>query len=122
MFWNAFSTFEASKAEVSMLDWGQQVQRFAPSSVIHQPALVSRLNVQAESVLLTESLGLLGRDGAQVPQVALVADEHDDNVRVGMVAELLEPAGDVDVGGVLCDVVDEQSPDGTAVVAVGERR
>ena len=55
-------------------------------------------------------------------QIALVADEHDDDVRVRVVAELLEPSGDVHVRAVLRDVVHEQRADGSAVVARGRRK
>ena len=50
-------------------------------------------------------------------QIALVADEHDDDVRVGVVTELLQPPRDVDVRRMLGDVVDEQRTDGTPVVS-----
>jgi hypothetical protein len=53
-----------------------------------------------------------------VTKIALVADEHDDNVAIGVVAQLLEPAEDVDVGGMLGNIVDEQSSYSAAVVAV----
>ena len=49
-------------------------------------------------------------------QIALVADEHDDDVRVGVVAELLEPSRDVDVRRVLRDVVHEERTDRATVV------
>lgn len=75
-------------------------------------------NLQTQSVLLTEELGLLRRDRPQVTKIALVADEHNDNVAIGVVTQLLEPAEDVDVGGMLGNVVDEESAHGAAVVAV----
>ncbi len=49
-------------------------------------------------------------------QIALVPHEHDDDVRVGVVAELLEPARHIDVSRVLRDVVYEQCADCAAVV------
>lgn len=49
-------------------------------------------------------------------QIALVSDEHDDNVAVSVVAQLLEPPRYVDVCGVLGNVVNEQCTDGTTVV------
>ena len=58
-------------------------------------------------------------------QIALVADEHDDDVRVRVVAELLQPPRDVDVRGVLRDVVHEERAHRAAVVpkrVVGRRR
>lgn len=50
-------------------------------------------------------------------QVTLVAHEHNDDVRIGMVAEFLEPAGNVGVRRVLGDIIDQESAYRTAVVA-----
>lgn len=49
-------------------------------------------------------------------QIALVPNQHNDNVGVGMVPQLLEPSCDVLVGLVLADVVNEESADSTSVV------
>ena len=49
-------------------------------------------------------------------QNALVPDEHDDDVRVRVVAELLQPPRYVDVRRVLRDVVHKERTDRTAVV------
>lgn len=51
-----------------------------------------------------------------MPQVALVTDQHDDDVAVGVIPQLFQPSGDVFVGLVLAYVVDEQCTDGAAVV------
>ena len=53
-------------------------------------------------------------------QIALVSDQHDDDVGVGMVAEFLQPPVDVVVGLVLADIVDKEGPDGTTVVGGGD--
>jgi len=55
-----------------------------------------------------------------VPQIALVSDQHDNNVGISVIAELLEPSRDVLVGLVLADVVDEESADGATVVCRGD--
>lgn len=65
-------------------------------------------------------LGLLRGHGAQMSQIALVSDQHDDDVGVGMVAEFLQPPVDVVVGLVLADIVDKEGPDGTTVVGGGD--
>lgn len=110
--WNADSTFEASRAEVSIL-LSQNV-----SGKEHLVGSKAPGNAQAEAVLLTEQFCLFSRHGPEVPQIALVADEHDDDLGVGVVAQFLEPSEDVDVGRVLGDVVHEQGTDSAAVVAV----
>lgn len=51
-----------------------------------------------------------------MPQIALVAHQHDDDVGVGMIAQLLQPARDILVGLVLGDVVDEQGAHRATVV------
>lgn len=53
-------------------------------------------------------------------QIALVSHQHDDNVCVGMIAELFQPACDVLVGLVLGDVVDEEGADCATVVGTGD--
>lgn len=49
-------------------------------------------------------------------QIALVTDQHDDDVTVGVVPQLLEPPGDIFVGLVLADIVDQQCSNSSAVV------
>jgi hypothetical protein len=64
--------------------------------------------------------GILGRDGAQVPLIRLVADEHDDDVAIGVVAELLQPPCNVLERAALADVIDKQGADSAAVVGRGD--
>ena len=54
-------------------------------------------------------------------QIALVADEHDDDVRVCVVPELLQPPRDVRVRLVFRDVVHEQRAHRAAVVGGRDR-
>jgi len=55
-----------------------------------------------------------------VSQVALVADEHDDNVAVGVITQLSQPSFHVLVRQMLSDIVDKQRTDGTAVVSAAQ--
>jgi len=55
-----------------------------------------------------------------MPQIALVPHQHDNNVGIGMVAELFQPPRHVLVRLVLANVVDKQGPDGAAVVCGGD--
>jgi hypothetical protein len=48
-------------------------------------------------------------------QVALVSDEHDDDVRVCVITNLLQPPHHVDVRRIFCNIVYQQSSDGTTV-------
>lgn len=65
-------------------------------------------------------LGLLCGHCPQMSQITLVTDQHDDDVGVGMVAQLLQPPGHVLVRLVLANVVDEQRSDGAAIVCRGD--
>ncbi len=55
-----------------------------------------------------------------MPQIALVTHQHDDNVGIGMVSQLLQPPGNVLVRLVLADVVDEEGSDRSAIVRRGD--
>ena len=98
MVWKADSTFEASSAEVSMND-----NPFSANLAV-RGFIGGRGNSQKRT---SKRLRLFRRDRSQVLQIALVADEHDDDVRVRMVAQLLQPACDVDVGRVFGDIIHE---------------
>lgn len=115
MFWKASSTLLASKADVSMNDrlfspWEWHCQRHEPLTTTVSESSSCR------GIHTGKLLGFLGRHRPQMPQIALVADQHDDNVGVGVVAELLQPPRHVLVCLVLADVVDEQGADSATVV------
>lgn len=65
--------------------------------------------------------GLVGGHGAQVPQVALIAHQHDDDVGVGVVLQLRQPALGVLIRQILGDVVHQQRSHRPAVVPGGQR-
>lgn len=67
-------------------------------------------------VLTCKLLGIFGGNGTQMSQITLVADEHDDDIRVRMVAQFFQPPGNVLVRLVLADIVDKQCADGTSIV------
>lgn len=50
-------------------------------------------------------------------QIALVSDQHDDDVGIGVVTQLLQPPVDILVGLMFADVVHEQGADRTSVVS-----
>ncbi len=51
-------------------------------------------------------------------QIALVPNQHDYDVRVGVVSEFLQPPRYVDVSSMLGDIVDKQGSHSSAVVTV----
>lgn len=53
----------------------------------------------------------------QMSQIALVSDQHDDDVGIGMIPQLLQPPVDILVGLMFADVVHEESTDRTTVVS-----
>ena len=65
-------------------------------------------------------MGLVRGHGPQVAQVALVAHQHDDDVVVGVVPQLLQPALHVLVGQVLGDVVHQERPHRPPVVPAAQ--
>jgi hypothetical protein len=54
-------------------------------------------------------LSLLCGYSSQVSQIALVSDQHDDNVGIRMIPQLLQPSCNVLVCLVFADIVDKQS-------------
>ena len=64
-----------------------------------------------------KGLRLVCRDRPQMLQIALVADQHDDNVRVRVVAQLLQPPCYVLVRLMLRDVVHQQRAYRSSVVS-----
>mmetsp|Transcript_60445 Transcript_60445/g.148696 ORF Transcript_60445/g.148696 Transcript_60445/m.148696 type:complete len:272 (-) Transcript_60445:163-978(-) len=76
---------------------------------------------EGQVALLCIRLRIVCWHGAQVPQIALVAHQHDDDVVVSMVPELLQPAVHVLEGDVLGDVVDEKRADRSPVIGAGDR-
>jgi len=75
---------------------------------------------ETQAVALGKQLRLVRGHGAQVPQVGLVAHQHDDDVLVGVVAQLPQPPLHVLVGQMLGNVIDEQGSHSTAVVGRGD--
>ena len=51
-----------------------------------------------------------------MPQIGLVAHQHDDDVGIGVIAQLPQPPFHVLVGQMLGDVVDQERPNGAAVI------
>ena len=64
----------------------------------------------------------VGGHGPEVAQVTLVADQHNDDVAVCMVSQLLQPTLHVFIGQVLGDVIDQQGPHCTTVIPVDQRK
>jgi len=73
-----------------------------------------------EAVVLGELGAFLVADLATVREVALVADEHDDEVGVTRLARLLQPPREVVERVTAGDVVDEQRARGAAIEATGD--
>lgn len=65
---------------------------------------------------LSKGPGVLGGDGPEVAQVGFVPDEHDHDVVLGVVPQLLEPPPGVLELDVTGSVVDHQCPPGSSVV------
>lgn len=69
------------------------------------------------TVQTCKSPGLVSGHGPEVAQVTLVAHQHDHDVVVGVVSQLLQPALHILIGEVFGNVIDEQSPNSTTVIS-----
>lgn len=112
IFWNAVSTLEASNAEVSMKD-----RLFSSvDAATTKDKTVPKVESQVQS-LTCEMFCLFRRHCAQMSQIALVSDQHDDNIGVRVVAQLLEPSRHVGERLLLGDIVHEKCSHRASVVA-----
>ena len=66
-------------------------------------------------------LGFVGGNGTQVFKIAFVSNKHDNDTRVGVIAQFLEPAVNIFICILLGYIVDEQCTDSSAVVSVQMR-
>lgn len=110
MFWKADSTFDASKAEVSMNE--------SPFSAV--PTFSYHSHLRVISILTRKLLRLICRHCPQMLQVALVSNKHNNNIGIRMISQLLEPSRHVLVGLVLGNVVYQECADSTSVVGGGD--
>lgn len=84
--------------------------------VFHVGGGLGRGLQEDEPVLLGKLLALLEAHGSAVLQIALVADQHDDHVRVGVLTRLFQPPREVVERLAPCDVVHQQRAGRAAVV------
>lgn len=68
-------------------------------------------------MLTGKSFRLVGWHSAQVLQITLVTNQHNDDVRIGMVPQFLQPSRYIDIGCVFGDIVNQKGTDGTPVVS-----
>lgn len=104
-----------------LLGISQRTCKFVLEGQLDVARIQSRSLNEAQAVFRGECLSLFRRNSPKVPQIALVSHQHDDDVCVGMVAELFQPACDVLIGLVLGDVVDEEGANCATVVGAGDR-
>ena len=129
IFWKASSTFEASKAEVSInirpfsaehcqRKKGKRKKKKEKKSAFRN----TTENAQREEGNTGKLLGLLSGNGSQVPQIALVSHKHDHDVGICVVTKLLQPPGHVLVGLVFCDVIHQQCAYSSTVIPVSGQK
>lgn len=51
-----------------------------------------------------------------MPLITLVSDQHDDNIAIGMIPQLLQPPRDIFVGNRLGDIVNKEGTNSSAIV------
>ncbi len=69
-----------------------------------------------------ESTRLVGGNSSQVAQVALIPHQHDDDVVVGVISQLFQPALHVLIGQMFGDVVHQQRADRAAIIPAHVRK
>lgn len=74
---------------------------------------------ETQTVALRKQFRLIRRHRTQVPQIGLVAHQHNDNVLVGMIAQLSQPPLHILVRQMLGNIVDEQCADSTTIICRG---
>ncbi len=62
-------------------------------------------------------LGLIRGYCTQVFQIALIANKHNDDIRVSVVPQFLQPPCHINIGCVLGDIIDQKGANSTTVVA-----
>ena len=78
-----------------------------------------RLN-KAQIIIRRELLRLLRRHRAQMPQITLITHEHDHDITISMITQLLQPTGYILISRMLADIIDKQGADSAAVVGGGD--
>jgi len=123
IFWKASSTFEASKAEVSINIRPFSAEHYQGKEEEKEEFSLDQQKIHSEGKGNTgKLLGLLGGNGSQVPQIALVSHKHDHDVGISVVTKLLQPPGHVLVGLVFCDVVHQKCANSSTVIPVSGQR
>ncbi len=69
------------------------------------------------TVTLSELFGFFSFDGSQVMEIRLVSHQHNSNVLVSIVFELVEPFLNALKRLLLCDVVDEQGTNSSSIIS-----
>ena len=83
---------------------------------LHVGGIQRRRLHEGEPVPLGKVPCLFCLDGTQVAQVALVTHQHDDDISVRVLPQLPQPPLGILKALMLCNVIDEQCPDGAPIV------
>ena len=67
--------------------------------------------------LTSKSLGFISWHSTQMLEIALVSDQHDHDIGIRMIPQLLQPSMDVLVGRMFRNVIDEKGAHSTSVIA-----
>ena len=105
------SGFDIRGVQRRCLDKGQ--------TILSYMQLVSYRIQERESMPTGKRLGLICGYCTQVFQIALVAHKHDDDIRISVVPQFLQPPCHVNIGCVLGDIIDQKGANSTTVVTTG---
>lgn len=68
--------------------------------------------------LTSIGFGLINGHGSEVFEIALVSDQHHDDVLVCMISQLSQPPFNIFIGEVLSHVIHQQGPKCSSIVSV----
>mmetsp|Transcript_717 Transcript_717/g.991 ORF Transcript_717/g.991 Transcript_717/m.991 type:complete len:227 (-) Transcript_717:135-815(-) len=75
---------------------------------------------ECQIMLLTEGHGLIRLDSSKMSQVRLISNQHDHNVRLGVISQFLQPTLNILKSGMFANIINEEGSNGSTVVSGGD--
>lgn len=101
--WKAVSTLEVSRAEVSINDNPFSAVKVEFSSEFSQ----EQIKICKGEVHTRKCLSFFSRYSTKMLQIALITNQHNNNIRIRMVTQFFKPSRYVYISRMLRDVVNE---------------
>ncbi len=75
---------------------------------------------ERKTLFLWEGLCIFCRNTSQVLEIRFVAHQHDNNIRICMISQFLQPSFHILISHMLCDVINQQSTHSSSIVGTGD--